>query len=154
MAYNDMYMTTLTQADLIDDDVTAVLAGVPIKLGEYLIPAGMELALGFARYDDLERASGRLYIELKDDTDTAAVENGKVRLSIWSPQDRPLRILYEGRTEIAGASTARNLMVPLPESVYNIREDQKLVLEFISDESDNIVKADCTIYVDCTIFIV
>lgn len=151
----EKYSTTLIGADLIDTDSPAVLAGIPVKLGEYQVQAGEELAIGYGPWAGQESAIGRLYIELKDDEATPTVENGTVRLSVWSPQNRPKRILGEWRTETtASGATDRTLRIPLPENSVNITEDQKLVLEFISDAADTLTKASCTVAIDCTRYVI
>jgi hypothetical protein len=147
----EKYSTTLTQADLMDNDTIAVLAGIPIKLGEYQVQAGEEIAIGFGPFAGQESAIGRIYAEIMDDTATAAEEPGMLRLSVWDPQNRPLIVLGEWRTEtLSSGASDRSLRIPLPESNINLTEDQKLVLEFISDASDTVVKASSTIAVDCT----
>lgn len=147
----ERYSTTLIGADLIDSDSPAVLAGIPVKLGEYQVQAGEEIAIGYGPFVGQESAIGRLFIELKDDSATPAVENGLVRLSVWDPQNRPLIVLGEWRTETtASGATDRTLRIPLPENRVNLTEDQKLVLEFISDADDTLTKAACTVAVDCT----
>lgn len=150
----EKYMSTFTKAQLMSADTIVCATGQFNKLGEYVIPAGMEIAIGSGKYDDLERATGRLFIELKDDEATATIESGMVRLQAYSPQNRPLEILYEGRTEVTGAGTNRQLYVPLPEHSVNLTQDQKLVMEFMPDGADTVVKADCTILVDHTVFII
>lgn len=147
----EKYSTTLTAADLIDSDSPAVLAGIPVKLGEYQIQAGEEIAIGYGPYAGQESAIGRMFVKLMDDTATAAEETGLVRLSVWDPQNRPLYVLGEWRTETTSSgANDRTLRIPLPEHQVNLTEDQKLVLEFVSDAADSLVKASCVVAIDCT----
>jgi len=150
----EKFSSMLTVSDLFDDDTLAVTAGKWARVGEYEVAKGEEVAIGFGQYDDQERAVGRLYAKLMDDTDPAVEEAGLLRLSVYSPADRPLKILWEGRTNVAGASTTRSEQIALPENAVNVREDQKIVLEFKPDSSDTIVKADSTILIDVTKYVI
>ncbi|WP_353853166.1 hypothetical protein [Dehalobacter restrictus] len=155
MAVMEKYSSTLTASDLIDSDLPAVLAGIPVKLGEYQVQAGEELAIGYGPFAGQSDAIGRVYMQFKDDTATPVLEPGLVRLSVWSPQNRPLVVLGEWRTEALNTSaTDRTQQLPLSENQVNIREDQKLVLEFISDAADILTKSACTIALDVTRYVV
>ncbi|UWG95517.1 hypothetical protein LPY66_11345 [Dehalobacter sp. DCM] len=147
----EKYGSTLITTDLIDSASPAVIASVPVKLGEYQVQAGEMIAIGQGSYGSQESAVGRIYMKIYDDTATAVAEPGLVRLSVWSPQNRPLMVLGEWRTEaLESGATDRSLRIPLPESNVRITEDKKLVLEFISDADDALDRADCAIALDVT----
>jgi len=151
----EFFRSALTASDLIGSDTVAVIAGQFVKLGEYQVPAGEELAIGYGPHTSQESAVGRFYAKIMDDTATAVEEPGVIRLTAYSPQDRPLRVLAEFRTEQANqGENDVTLRIPMPESIYNLREDQKLVLEFKSDASDNVVKASSVIILDVTKYVV
>lgn len=147
----EKYNTTLTQADLFDESTISCSAGVPVKIGEYQVQAGEEIAIGYGPFAGQQDAIGRFFAAIYDDTATPAIEPGQVRLSVWDPQNRPILVLWEGRTETTNMGlTDRSQRVPMPEHNVNLTEDQKLILEFISDAADTIVKASSTIALDCT----
>lgn len=147
----EKFQSTLKNVDFGLADVT-VAAGTWSKIGSYVVPAGEELSLGYEKYATLESAIGRIYAKFQ--TSVPAEIVGKIRLSVWSPQDRPLEILYEGVTENTAGSTAKNLQMPLPEHAVNIREDQKLVMEFYSAAGASISNANTTLLIDCTKYVV
>jgi hypothetical protein len=123
-------------------------AGVPTVIASYQVPAGEEVKLGYGQFSDQVGAIGRNYIDLQDANGDA---DGLVRISVHSPQDRPLKILTEGRTEILRQGTTdRRLQVPLPEMVGTLAEDRKMVIEFIADTTKTVTQADSTILVDVT----
>lgn len=147
----EKFQSTLINADLGFAD-KALTAGQMTRIGEYKVPAGEELSLGAGIYDDLERATGRLYLKVQ--TSAPAEIKGLMRISVYSPQDRPIEILYEGRTELTGASTTRNLQIPMKEHAVNIREDQKLVIEFKADSTATMANAQTSLLMDVTKYVV
>jgi hypothetical protein len=151
----EKFSSAFTASTLIDADTVACVANSIIKLGEYQVPAGEELSIGYEQHSAQDTAVGRAYFDLKDGAGTPAVIPGMIRLTVYSPQNRPLRVLYEWRTEKAGQGASdMTLRIPVPESPYNIREDQKLVLEFIADAAATLTKANCTILLDVTKYVV
>lgn len=130
----------------------ALVTGSFQNIGEYEVPAGEEISIGEGIYDDQERATGRIYFKAIDDA--AAELKGTLRISAYSPQDRNLKILYEGRTERTSASTTRNLMQPLKEHPIALTKDQKLVLEFKPDRADTIDVSASSLILDVTKYIV
>jgi hypothetical protein len=152
--FTEKYRTTFIATDFMEGTTILVPAATPTKIGEYQVQAGEAVALGFGVDANQESAVGRLYIELKDDTGTPAVESGKIRISIQSPQNRYIKTVYEARTEVTGASTTRNLMIPFPEMNEIVTEDKKIVIEFISDATDSLTVASCTMLIDATMYAV
>jgi hypothetical protein len=146
----EIFRSAFTEADLIGSATVSVVAGSIIKLGEYKVQAGELLTIGYGEQSGQDNAVGRFYLVLKNASST--VLNGKVRLSAYSPQNRPLVILGEWRTEtLASGASDRSLMTPLPENNYWLSEDKKLVLEFISDTTDTVSKANSDILMDITV---
>ena len=144
----ESFRDAFTQADLIAGATLAVVAGAWSRLGAYVVPAGEVVSIGFGQHSGQEDAVGRLSVLLKN----ATVEiMGKIRLSVYSPQDRPLQILGEYRTNVLSANaTDRTKHMPFPEHRAWIQEDQKLILEFLPDTSETLTKAGCVILMDCT----
>lgn len=148
MAKNEIFRSAFTKADLIKEVSTQCVAGNPIILGMYEIPAGELVSIGYGSLAGQESAPGRIYIDLQ--SSTAAVE-GLVRISAFSPQNRPIEIMREYRTEtLRQNSTDRTKQIPFPEHEAYISEDKKIVLEFIADTTVTVDKAKSTILMDIT----
>lgn len=151
MVINEKFRSAFTEADLIEAATVDVIAGKFVRLGEYKVQAGELVALGFGGESGQESAQGRIYGLLKDDTVPAVILNGVVRLSVFSPQDRPMEIVQEYRTETINTSaTDRTKQVPFPFKDPFVSEDKKIVLEFKSDTTATVVKADCDMILDIT----
>lgn len=147
MAINKPFRSALTKADLISGDIVCT-QGQYNKLGEYVIPAGLHVGIGFGADGGQEAAQGRIYMLLQ--TAVPAAINGSVRLSIFSPQNRSLMIIDEFRTEALSTSTDRTKQVPLPFSGVWVSEDKKIILEFIPDATATVSKANSTVIIDAT----
>lgn len=147
----ERYRSSFVKADLIDAATVAVTAGDTIKLGEYQVPVGENIILGFGQSAGQESAEGRIYIDLKDAETTPGNVDGTLRITLYSPQNRPVAIVDEFRTEtLRGSSTDRTKQVPYPERVYQITPYKKVVMEFISDADKTISKANSTVLIDIT----
>lgn len=147
----DNFRSAFTKADLITGDV-ALIQGQFIRLGSYAVQAGELVSPGYAGQSGQDNAQGRLYVDLKDNTATpGASVNGVLRLSIFSPQDRPLEIINEWRTEtLRTSATDRTLQIPFPEFDAWVSEDKKIVLEFKADANATLGKVNSTLIMDCT----
>lgn len=144
----ERFRTALTKNDLMSGD-TVLTAGQFVKLGERKIEAGELLAVGFGQESGQNNAQGRIYMDLK--TSASAAIAGTVRLQAYSPQNRPLVILGEWRTETLSTGAGdRTKQVPFPEDIYWLSEDKKLVLEFAADAGATVAKAQSTILMDAT----
>ena len=140
------FSTTLVQGDgtgyLTAGDITCTLA-VWARLWEYIVKPQQVVRPGFGS-PAMPDNQGYLFIKLYDDTATnSAEEAGMVRLSMMNARETIKHVIWEGRTELSGASkTDRRLKVPLPEMLGfpGVGEDSKLVIEFRADASDTVVK--------------
>ena len=151
----EKFASTLIASTLIDAATVAIVTTGFTKCGEYQVPAGEELAIGFGGYGSQADSIGRLYAVMMNGAVPPVLIPGTMRLSVHSPQDRPLRVLGEWRTERATlGATAMEQRIPLPEHPVNLREDQKLVLEMISDAAATLTLANCTINLDVTKYVV
>lgn len=145
------YPTVLTEDQCINEDTVACVADVPNFLGSYTVKAGEAVSLGIGEYSSFEAANGRIYASIMDDSAEAAEEPGILRISIWSPQNKPLRILKEFHTsQLSTSATDLTKQLPLEEQEELIREDKKLVFEFIPENADTIVKADTVMFIPIT----
>ena len=145
----ETFRDTMTHMDLISSATLAVTAGQWIRLGAYVVPAGEMVSVGFGSASGQENATGRFYALIKN----AAVEiKGKMRISVYSPQDRPIRIIHEFRCEVVNQNaTDRTKQLPFPEDVAWISEDKKLVFEFLPDTTDAaLTKSTSVILMDVT----
>lgn len=144
----ERFRTALTKADLVAAD-TVLVAGQFVKVGERKIEAGELLAIGYGQESGQNNAQGRIFMDLK--TAASAAIAGTVRLQAYSPQNRPLVILGEWRTETLSTGAGdRTKQVPLPEDIYWLSEDKKLVLEFNADAGATLAKTQSTILLDAT----
>jgi hypothetical protein len=145
----ETFRDAFTQNDLMSKATYSVVAGETVRLGAYVVKAGEVVSMGCGRSDGQENATGRIYALIKN----ATVElTGKLRISVYSPQDRPITILGEYRTNILSANaTDRTKQLPFPESPVWVQEDQKIVLEFTPDVTDAaLTKAQCVLLFDIT----
>jgi hypothetical protein len=147
----ETYRSALTESDLVSGDV-ALVVGQFVKLGERKIEAGELLAIGYGMQSGQNNAQGRIFMDLRDNAAAPGVEvNGTVRLQVHSPQNRPIKILGEWRTEtLRSGETDRALMIPLPENFTWLSEDKKLVLELQADAAATLGKANSGILMDTT----
>jgi hypothetical protein len=148
-----IYRSALTKNELIDTATVDVIAGQFVKLGERKIEAGELLTVGFGQQSGQNTAQGRMYMDIRDNAAApGVVVNGTIRLSVYSPQNRPLVILSELRTETASGGTQddRASHVPLPEDMTWLSEDKKLVLEFAADATGTVGKTNSAIIMDTT----
>lgn len=153
MKVKEQFSDVYTQVDLIDTATVACTAGVWVKLGEVVMSAGQAVSVGYGPYASQETAIGRLYCKLQDEIPGEI--HGKLRLSQFSPQGRPGPIIAEYRTNILSSNaTDRTKQTPLPEHGLMILEDQRLVLEFLPDTTETLTRANCTLLMDITNYVV
>jgi hypothetical protein len=149
----EIFRSALTANELIDSADVAVLSGQFVKLGERKVEAGELLTIGFGQQSGQNNAQGRLYAEIRDNSASPGVVlSGTIRLSVYSPQNRPLRILQELRSETVSGGTQddRASHVPFPESDVWLSEDKKLVLEFMADSAGTVGKTNSVLVMDTT----
>lgn len=147
--YRSKYRGVLGVADFASADAVLV-ADTWSRMGEYVLPAGLEIAIGYGVHSGQEDADGRVYMDLNSGVATPIV--GTVRLCVYSPQDRLLTILHEWHTShLKTSTTDRRQQLSLPEGLDNISEDKKLVLECnnpaaLFDVSESSIVLDITRY--------
>lgn len=147
----ERFRSALTKNELVSTTTVSLPAGQFTKVGERKVEAGELLAIGFGQQSGQESAQGRIFMDLKDTTATPVAVVGTVRLQAYSPQNRPLVILGEWHTStLSSGANDRTKQVPLPEDIYFLSEDKKLVLEVMPDTTVTLSKANTTIIMDTT----
>lgn len=147
------FRSALTTSDFMSSGSTvACTAGLFTRLGARTIQAGELLSPGFGNQSGQQDAQGRIFIDLRDNGTTPGAQvAGKVRLTVYTPQDRPLVILYEFRTETLNQNNNdRTKLLSFPESLYQISEDKKLVLEFCPDSTVTVGATNTKMVIDIT----
>lgn len=145
----NIFRSALTESDLISSATVNTIAGQFVTLGKLKIEAGELLTIGYGQKSGQDNAVGRIYMDLQNSTPAAV--NGTVRLSIYSPQNRPLTILGEWRSEtLRFGANDRAMQVPLPENMNWLSEDKQLVLEFEADANGVVDKSKSNILMDTT----
>ena len=145
------FRSALTTTDFMTGTV-ACTAGLFTRLGARVIQAGELLSLGFGNQSDQAGAQGRIFVDIRDNTaNPGAVVPGIVRLTVYTPQDRPLVILAEFRVETLNQNSSdRTKQLPFPESIYQISEDKKLVIEFKPDATATVSNTNTKMVIDIT----
>jgi hypothetical protein len=151
---SEVFRSAFTKNDLVAGTTVSVIAGQYIEVGSYTVPAGEMVSIGYGALSGQDTAEGRIFMELKDTTATPVILDGTIRLLALSPQDRPLEVLAEFRTEtLRYNSTDRTKMPPLAEHAVTLREDQQLCLQFKSDTTATLSKANSNLIMDCTKYV-
>jgi hypothetical protein len=138
----EQYRSSMNTGKILNTGATVTcLPNVPTKLGEYKVQAGEMIALGYGEQSGLDNAVGRFFADIRDNAVApGGALNGVLRLSVFSPQDRPLQILAEYDTDIVNDNpTDRTKQTPFPFNKTFLSEDKKLVLEFISSAGASVV---------------
>lgn len=144
----ERYRSAFTKTELMSGDVV-LTAGAWARLGSYEVKAGETISIGYGALSGMDNAIGRIYGVMN--TAASAEIKGKLRISIYSPQDRPIKIMHEWRTEVLNTSaTDRTKQTPLAEGIEIITEDKKIVVEFLPDTSATVAKAQSTLIMDIT----
>lgn len=144
----EIFRSAFTQKELIAKDTINCIADNPIILGQYVVPAGELVSIGYGNLDGQQNAQGRIFIDLQD---TTKAVDGLIRISAFSPQDRPKEIMREYRTETLRLNVDdRTKQLAFPEHQLYISEDKKIVLEFIADTDCTVSKSKTKILMDIT----
>lgn len=145
----EIYRSSMSEDEMIGSATVNVLKGVPTKLGEYVVKAGEMVSVGYGKQSGLHDATGRFFAKLLNSS--SAAQRGKLRLSVYSPQDRPIMILSEFDMDIVDDNeTDRTKQTPFPENAAWLSEDKKLVLEFIAKADGTIDKSKSKVLFDVT----
>lgn len=147
----EVYRSAYTLDHFTKEDVT-VKAGQWVRIGEYRVQAGELVSVGFGGSNGQESAQGRIFMDIKD---AAGQLEGFVRLSVYSPQDRPIEIIHEFNIATLRLNeTDRTKQVPFPEDQRWLSQDKKLVLEFKAAADGTIDKSKTKLLMDMTLGVV
>lgn len=143
------FSSAFTEDTLINGTPTTI-ADSYVMLGQYKVQAGEGIVVGKGDYDGQANAQGRIYCDLKDSAD-ANVE-GMVQLIAYTPQDHPIEVMGEWRTETLRTNlNDRSLQIPLPAMKgQGLKEDRRLKLMFKADENGDVSQANSTLLMDIT----
>jgi hypothetical protein len=143
----------LTYANLALAANPSLAAGVWAQVGEYTVPDGTAIALGFGAQQGQDQAQGRIYLKMIDDTAGDATEEpGMLRLELRNPRGIPVRTLFESRSEALSASTDRTKQLPFPELNVVATEGWKLALLMKADAADIVQMTKSVAAIDCTFY--
>lgn len=121
---------------------------------EYSIPDGKAVALGRGLYADQHRAVGRLYAEIKNDSDSGV--NGQIRFTVRTPNNDLIPGGNLGEFDLdeisVGASDRTSRypfpLKPSPESFAFFGKEYKLCVELITDSDQTISTSNSTLKAD------
>lgn len=137
-----------TANELISGDVLCP-AGIPTKIGQYIVRAGELVSIGYGMESGQESAQGRIYAIFKDAG--GAEVPGVLRIMIESAQDYPLQPVDAWHTSALNSSaTDRTKQIPSPERPYAVSQDKKICAYFIAEATATLKKADCKVLMDIT----
>lgn len=145
----EIIRSAFNKENLIKNASTICIPGNPIMLGEYVVPAGEMVKIGYGQLDGQENAQGRIFIDMRNTAD--GLLDGFVRITAYSAQNRALEILQEYRTEtLRQNETDRTKQIPFSEHQAWVPEDKKIVLEFIADSAVTVDKVKTKVLMDIT----
>ncbi|MEM5867229.1 MAG: hypothetical protein QXG39_04850 [Candidatus Aenigmatarchaeota archaeon] len=132
----------LEHKDFANADVTLGANTVFTKIGEYVVPAQQQIAIGYGVPNTNE--TGRLFVDLED---TAGNDiDGWVRIAVANANETAIDVVLEQRTEILSENpTDMTKWVSLPEiKEYPVlgripREDDRIQIYVKPDVSGKIV---------------
>lgn len=128
-----------------------LVVGQYVKLGEFIVGAGLYKTLGYGQSVAQSDAQGRIYSLLA--TAGAVEQTGKLRMSIFSPQDRNLQTLGEWPSSSLSKNFAdRTKWIPFPMMMQSVGFNYKIVFEFKADPGNGglVTLAQSVIAIDTT----
>lgn len=139
---------SLSQTDIMAAS-TALVVGQYNKIGEVICPAGLYKKIGYGASNSQSDAQGRMYAKLN--TAASAEITGKLRISVFSPQDRSMAVIFEAPSAALNQNASdRTKQIPMPELPFAIGKDYKFVFEFKPDTAGAITAAQSVIQIDTT----
>ena len=121
-----------------------------VEIARFRVPSSTEYAWGYGSANAPEN-QGYLYVDLRDDTDSAI--EGTFRLELASATGRDTTVVADFDTEKLDASkTDRTQQVPLPEQVSDplASEDSFLVIKFNPNAAGNVDETNSEVIVPVT----
>lgn len=145
------YRSTWNTNNIMSGDVS-VIVNRWVEIGEYVVEAGLYYTPGWGFSTSQSDADGRIYAKFIDDTaGNVTEETGVLRVVAYTPDDMPIGVLFESRTESLNSSaTDRTKQMPFPKLPIKLGLNYKYKFFFKSDASDILQKAYCVILIDIT----
>lgn len=153
-----MYRNTFNTNDVIGAATVLLTQNQYTQIGEYVIPADLEIGMGYGPNTTQEAAEGRIYADFVDSAD--ADINGKFRIMMKSSQDQPLGDVKSGISPIIldidlaalrNGSASRPGQIPFPFSKALLTKDKKFVFEIkCTDTPITLTRAKCNVLMDIT----
>lgn len=146
-----MYNSTFNKDKLGIIDGTLLPVNTYTKVASYKVSAKEFVSLGQGKNETQEGALGRIFGDLKDDTN--ANIDGLVRFSVWTPSNHPKGMMIELHTnQLRTDINDRTKQYPLPESWFKwVTQDDQIVIEVMPETQATLSKANSTLYVDVTL---
>lgn len=153
---NNTYRGNWGPADIIGAATVTLISGEWKTIGEVVVPADQLIGLGYGGEGTQDQAPGRLYVDLKDNSQTPAAITGQFRIEIQSSNDmplgsRPVLIDYDLATTALGA-TDRAGRLPMPFTNIFLSKDKKFVFKVKNSASSaqTLSRANSSVEIDIT----
>ena len=149
MTVGRFFSTVLTKVELMPTDV-AVVARVPIRLGEFAVPLGMVFGWGRGADLGLEDTEGRIFVDIRDSAAApGGIVQGVIRLVAINALGQEQEVYWEGRTEtlrLGAGSMRERAIMPALEPI--IPHAFSMAIVFISDVNATLGRINTTILID------
>lgn len=153
---NGLYRGSLNQLDVIDAATVTLVKGQYITIGEVVVAADERIGLGYSDYAAQDDADGRIFVELKDNSQTPAAIEGKFRIIMMSSQNIPIGeqpvVLDLDLTALAQGGSDRRAQIAFPFTNVLLSRDKKFVFQVLNTASSaqTVSLANSKVLMDCT----
>lgn len=130
----NVWRSAMTQADFMSADVACV-NGQWNQIGQYIVPAGSIVGLGYGDLHGQQDANGRIFADLRDSSTAPGVAiNGYLQFAYYDASDHPIKIVQEYRTDVLRQnSTDRTKQITFPVDTDAVSRDKKVKIFFKPD---------------------
>ena len=143
-------------SDIIGAGTVTLIKDEWKTIGEVIVKADQYIGLGYGGVDTQDSAMGRLYVDLKDNSNTPVAIEGQFRIEIYSSNDMPLGgkpvlIDYDLATTALGA-TVRSERLPMMFNNIMLSEDKKFVFKVknTASSAQTLSRANSKVEIDIT----
>lgn len=153
-----MYRSTLIKTDVIGSATVALTQNQFTKIGEVVVPADMEIGMGYGDPSSQSDAEGRIYANFRDSV--PADVNGRFRIQMLSSQDQPLADSARGISSIVldidcealrTGSNDRPAQIPFKFQGALLTRDKKFAFYIMCrDAAKTLSQANSTVVMDIT----
>lgn len=153
---NGLYRGSLNQNDVIDSATVTLVKNQYITIGEVKVAADERIGLGYSNYSGQDDADGRIFVELKDGSQTPAAIEGKFRIIMMSSQNIPIGdqpvVMDLDLTALAQGGSDRRAQIAFPFTNVLLTRDKKFVFQVLNTAANaqTLTKANCKVLMDCT----